>query len=526
MGYGVTSSSTTVAYASVKPGDTPRSGSTSVVNRYQSRSGSNGRSTIGVGVKRVYTMILKHYKEKYVVNVWKKIPVDQRLTGGDPLWGVKYIRNPSVKKKNGPRPKEDRTHSDAAVIDKWIEEKKKTLNFSLDEYYPIRYQKGFTRKRKRIIYKMVLSQFVRYKKKSRLIRVPKLIKIPPVTYPDLRPHPLIYTYKRIEGLDQSAQISYSHIANPTLHPPGNTITIGMVRGVHAGVLGDFGENPDQIFQDQSALYYNELHKQSLYRLADNARDGIANISNMIAEREGLKRTMYQWAIGSLSTLVEGKRAIVRAIGDTLSDPRKIASAYLSYIYGLKPAINDFSNLLREFTDDSKTWRKYRGVAKKSWDTSTSYRRGPSKIEVTRVYDLTVKNQVIVLGDIAHPSLSSHSSINLLEAGWETIPFSFVADWFIPIGSFLASQDLFSGVTYHSSYETRFYRERVTVRITHSGVYDGYKFSGPTQVFTAEYVSCIRTLTAAPSLPFPDVKNPFSKGHALNSLFLLISNLKR
>jgi len=360
-----------------------------------------------------------------------------------------------------------------------------------------------------------------------LYKVSKVVKLPAVVYPDQQPHQLNFTSYYHEGLDQNASVSYTYDLHvgPDPNPVGRTEIVGRMAGQHS-CPEDVYFGTNESFSDQSSLYLEELRQRSLYNMASNARDGIANISNIVAEREGLKRTIAEWALSTLTTLVKGKKAIAEALVDKFSDPKKISQLYLSYIYGLKPTIDDFSSIMKELSQEAKTWRKYKGTATKRWESYNSYRVGPSTITVSRKYRLSVKNQVLITGSDSHPSISNHLNINWLEAGWEVLPFSFVADWFVPISAYLDSLDLFDDVHVVAWHETQFYTEEYTIRVDHSGRYANFTFVGPVQDFSGKLVHVDRFVRdGQPTLPPPQFKSPISWTHIVNSIMLLISNLK-
>lgn len=516
MSYGVEDDRVLCIFASTLEGAPPQNGSINISRKFQSRSGENGREVHDRGYT-TYLHIRKYVRKfrrvlrfRYV----KKI-TSFRETGGDPIYsngaGKLWIEFP---------------HKPV----QFIEDRNRDLpNFGSPKPKQV---VGFTKKRRIPIYSWVKIPYTVKEPYQVLKTKLKKIHVPPSTYPDQTPHQFNFVRAERSGLDSSVEVTYVYKYPPPPgsdpYPVGKTVIVGKIAGLHAG--GDLGYTPfgtNEDFLIETSADLEPLRTQSLYKMASAARDGIANFSNIVAEREGLKRTIQQWAIGSLSTLLKGKKAIAKALLENSTDHRKIAQGYLSFIYGLKPALQDFSNAIRELSEQGRTWRKYKGTARRKWEKSYSFQNGPSKITISRTFDLIVKNQVMVTGTDDHPVISNHSSINWLEAGWEITPWSFVADWFIPIGNFLASQDLFSGVTVKSWHETVVYREQYTIIVEHSGSYGDYIYSGGTQVFQGKYLNVYRTIrSGTPVLPFPQFKSPLSRIHGLNALFLLISLLKR
>nr|APG77229.1 hypothetical protein [Hubei levi-like virus 7] len=110
--------------------------------------------------------------------------------------------------------------------------------------------------------------------------------------------------------------------------------------------------------------------------------------------------------------------------------------------------------------------------------------------------------------------------------WELVPFSFVVDWFLPIGSWLETFDATSGLVFHSGYRTTFSTMTSKYVQTRNGTYsnytdDTYWAADCEDIFTKRVV-----LTSFPIPGLPSFKNPVSIGHAANALALLTQLFKR
>jgi hypothetical protein len=113
--------------------------------------------------------------------------------------------------------------------------------------------------------------------------------------------------------------------------------------------------------------------------------------------------------------------------------------------------------------------------------------------------------------------------NPLSIAYEVTPFSFLADWFIPIGDFLSILDATLGFAFLSgSYTTRRFRDfscnfAPEYVVTDSGV--KYFCSGNAGGWYSG-MELIRTPYASSPIPGPRFKNPLSLGHMANGLSLL------
>lgn len=111
-----------------------------------------------------------------------------------------------------------------------------------------------------------------------------------------------------------------------------------------------------------------------------------------------------------------------------------------------------------------------------------------------------------------------ASLGLLDpsiVAWELLPWSFVADWFIPIGSYLEARAVTSMIV----------AKYVTTDKTYGRTFpiDGGVYF-PKAAYTFKQLVLTRTVSAAPKLPFPEFK-PLSKvaswQHCANAVALLV-----
>lgn len=123
------------------------------------------------------------------------------------------------------------------------------------------------------------------------------------------------------------------------------------------------------------------------------------------------------------------------------------------------------------------------------------------------------------------ALSALGITNPLFVGWELVPYSFVIDWFLPIGTFLDSLDAMLGYGATSTSLTNFSKLRWdTVGIpqpTHNMPY-WYRSTNLTSGYK-RYVWVDRTVSDTVPLPtLPRFKDPRSLAHMANGLSLLAS----
>lgn len=136
---------------------------------------------------------------------------------------------------------------------------------------------------------------------------------------------------------------------------------------------------------------------------------------------------------------------------------------------------------------------------------------------------TSKGQIVCyLREINVPALSGLT--NPLSVAWELLPYSFVADWFIPIGSYLDARGLAQALS-GTFVTTKFYRARS--RFTGFAPGCGVRsFSGSYEHFL---VQLERTVSGSLSIPLPSVKplgEVMNWRRAANSVALLTQKVLR
>jgi len=187
----------------------------------------------------------------------------------------------------------------------------------------------------------------------------------------------------------------------------------------------------------------------------------------------------------------------------------LADLWLELQYGWKPLLNsihDNASLL------GKGGLLAGSSVKSSAQRQTSYEytdvRGRDTISVKchggvrTAYSAWVRYPGIVRADTL-------GLINPAEVAWELVPFSFVVDWFIPVGNVLQSLTATAGLEMASGYtsvrsQTDFHVSRDGGGTLHMTLFSFERFSHTNFVLPSLYGS----------------RNPFTTGHALNALALL------
>lgn len=210
-----------------------------------------------------------------------------------------------------------------------------------------------------------------------------------------------------------------------------------------------------------------------------------------------------------------------------------ANSWLEYSYGWKPLLKDvyqsaetFASLLVEYQLCVRSVR-----AKASTKEVGETVEAPSNNHWTTTYKSSDQRWCDAL---IRYSLPSHLDpgiacglTNPAIVAWELMPFSFVVDWFLPIGDYLSNLTATHGLTFHSGWkaEKNVHVKTVTCvgeRSLYSfGLYVAHpygKVRGEKSWFSLER----RKIYSFPSVPLPAFKDPRSFSHATSAIALLSS----
>lgn len=206
----------------------------------------------------------------------------------------------------------------------------------------------------------------------------------------------------------------------------------------------------------------------------------------------------------------------------------LANGVLQVQYGIRPLLSDVigaaellaQKVSREVANKVTVKHDFvydfKGTYNGNGGTCNIATTGKCSRHITVRYGVTYGKGNEVVHTVAQLGIT-----NPLLIAWELTPWSFVIDWFIPIGNYISSLDATLGLEFKEGYVstksmtvdhydcTLTPRNMVSYDIGHAT-----KHSDSTQ-FTRE------VLTSFPTASLPTFKNPLSWEHALNGVALLV-----
>lgn len=229
----------------------------------------------------------------------------------------------------------------------------------------------------------------------------------------------------------------------------------------------------------------------------------------------------------------GRRARERAIrsgrvGDRFLDT--LSNFWLEIKYGWLPLLSDIHGAIQALQN---TIPKLRFAVRRRIQSKPAVRPA---IAGYHTWDLNVTGTVFVetklfgkVDDANLVLLNSLGLLNPLQVAWELVPFSFVVDWILPIGSFLEAATGTIGTTFDSGYTT--YGLTVQEKLTFLRDYAPFGTS-TIQSRSGNYptaklkVRCIdRDVHFSWPLWLPYVQSPFTRDSNVISALALLYQLR-
>jgi hypothetical protein len=278
-------------------------------------------------------------------------------------------------------------------------------------------------------------------------------------------------------------------------------------------------------------------RKALDAAMDQVKDMKVNFAQFIAEREQVVN-MVNDVVKRITTAITSIRrrdfrSATAALGLS-SNPRNlshsVASNWLAYQYGWKPLLSDVKGFAEHFARNAGGRpQMIRVSVKRSAKSSiwlgsgTNSYGGPVRLSFgERTTNARVGLEFSVTNDLHRQGSELGISDPLLLA-WELLPYSFVVDWFLPIGNFLQRLNYDSGLSFVTGYTVLFSTQSGSAnnvaKDTSNGVtgriYDG---SGD---LSWKHSALNRDVLSSPPRPvLPSFKDPFSPVHTLNALALM------
>jgi hypothetical protein len=211
----------------------------------------------------------------------------------------------------------------------------------------------------------------------------------------------------------------------------------------------------------------------------------------------------------------------------------VADTWLEYSYGWKPLLKDVYDAAQAtasvMVERSKTMRYQTAKSRSQKSTKTKVVNAPPTANIVET-EWTSERYFAIGVNFRIPNgaigiTDAFGLSNPLTVAWELIPFSFVVDWFLPVGDAIRGLTAFSGLEFAGGWLSTRHVWQVKRKITITSWSSGsmsHKRSG-SYSGDASGVDINRVyLTSFPNFGFPQWKDPRSFAHAASATALLQS----
>jgi hypothetical protein len=293
----------------------------------------------------------------------------------------------------------------------------------------------------------------------------------------------------------------------------------------------------------TVLHDPDAYIRIVNKAMDKVHDRKVNFAQFIAERQQLEhgitdvvkrltRVIRALKKPSRKSLVE----IKEALGLT-RNPKKlsgnVANDWLALQYGWKPLLADVVGIAEHFAErDLERPKKFKVRVKQDIKLPARTVLGPvigcTNAAVWQFLEGKTTAQTILEFVITNDFQRIGTTLGLtdpLTLGWELLPYSFVVDWFLPVGAFLERLNYDSGLQFLTGATTLFSCQESTVSVVGGEyhMFDGQQINMGNCPQIVDYNSLrldrIVHLTA-PRTVLPHFKDPFSPVHFANAFALM------
>lgn len=305
----------------------------------------------------------------------------------------------------------------------------------------------------------------------------------------------------------------------------------------------YAAEPSTTFSFGTTL--TSLDRQARTKIRLKLKDQKTNLAQVYAERQQIADLIGDTALRLAKAMVALKKGNLAEAGKNLgvhtsnravkkhkkahkkSQSKATASGWLQLQYGWLPLLGDVVGAAELLAQKLSNEIKGRVVASASREYDEFHNLGYQNVAYPGIEKKYVKAKAeikyVVYYATTASSLKTAAQIgitNPLQLAWELVPFSFVADWFLPIGDYLSSLDATFGLQFLKGSRTYFVSTNVHCERKGGILPDGRSTwvdirSRRTLVDTQRTV-----LTDFPSIAMPVFENPFTLTRAANAIALL------
>lgn len=258
----------------------------------------------------------------------------------------------------------------------------------------------------------------------------------------------------------------------------------------------------------------------------------ANLGEAFAEWHKTQKMVTSAATDIAKQVLHFKTAFPRLWGNVkkygaINQLRNIPNRWLELQYGWKPLMSDIFGALgvcdRYAQDTNGFHIRVKGAARFPEHLRVVW--GPGNFWFDEYWERDHHVKTVLYYRLNHPVVATLASLGLtnpLELGWELVRFSFVVDWFLPIGNWLSTMDADFGWQYITGVQSTFTKIKVKSVPRHTASGPGTTYENFATGPSGSGIRFRRVILASPpGVGLPRFKNPLSAQHMANAISLLV-----
>lgn len=263
---------------------------------------------------------------------------------------------------------------------------------------------------------------------------------------------------------------------------------------------------------------------------NNLQSNSASLGADLAEAVRMNDFVAETSGQAAKTILDFRRGNWKALADDFGlrggigkRTGALSRRWLELIYGIKPLMQSAHDTAGVLFDKSKSVPLI-VKAKGSGGSSADHEYDDGGYHWTEKSTSSVKARIEATVTCPYiTSLSQLGIINPASVAWELVPYSFVIDWFVPVGNFLTAWSAMAGMSFHLG--SMFTKQRALI-VGKQYPFAGEFFGQVTEEiqrgsYVAERIAVKREVFASAPLPQLYYKeNPFSTTHVINALALI------
>lgn len=259
----------------------------------------------------------------------------------------------------------------------------------------------------------------------------------------------------------------------SIDPVTGAITYVMYEQSNGGQSGWnylIGDGSPSSFRGPSLV--QDTTNRAVLKLQDRASSVKVNLAQFFGERHQFIKMVGSTVNRVIQAARALRRADLRSFANSLSldaskgattaglfervyktrADKRLANHWLEFQYGWKPLLSDIHGAAELLARNAVTPRKPHGILRSSAVGSGSEGYNDPLTGLGHLFKNRVSNHHVnvklkasyMLDDEGKSALAETGMTNPLLLGWELLPYSFVVDWFIPVGNYIASLSAYDG----------------------------------------------------------------------------------